>query len=336
MNSKAGGLGEFGIVDLFRSQASAEGKQVIQGIGDDCAVLAAGGQDCWLVSTDMLCQDVHFRLSDTTPAQLGHKALAVNLSDIAAMGGEPVATFLALGLPATVPTDFVQGFRDGLLACGREHHCELLGGDTVASPTGLVFSLTVIGRMPREQVITRAGARPDDIVCLGGLVGDSAAGLSLLLGQGAAISASEREKLVHAHLQPEPQLALGRWLAQKAGVSAMIDVSDGVVQDLGHICAESGCGAELVADALPLSVAARNLAQSTGGDARHWGLSGGEDYVLLFCVPAERQQEITQSCLAELKIEIFPVGTITAGAGVRVGIDGTWQRPSSGGWDHFK
>ena len=322
------GLGEFGIIGLFRKAAKPGRRWVVQGIGDDCAVLNAGGDERLLVTTDMLVERVHFLRDRITPRQLGYKSLSVNISDIAAMGGEPTAAFLAWGLTADLDREFVSGFKDGLLRCAREFEVDLLGGDTAASKADIIACLTVLGRADHREVVRRSGARPGDVIMLGGVVGDSGAGLHLILDKPGEVSDQDRKRLLSAHLEPKPQVDLGRRLAAGRLATAMIDVSDGVLQDLSHITAESGVGADLDADALPLSDAARRLGKSAGVDPRDWGLSGGEDYVLLFCVPGEKQ--------AGLPGGVTPVGRITAEQRIRVKRDGTWKEAPVGGYDHFK
>jgi thiamine-monophosphate kinase len=320
------GLGEFGIIGLFRKAAKPGRRWVVSGIGDDCAVLDAGGDERLLVTTDMLVERVHFLRDKITPRQLGYKSLSVNISDIAAMGGEPTAAFLAWGLTEDLDRKFIDGFKDGLLQCAREYEVDLLGGDTTASKADIIACLTVLGRARQEEVITRSGARPGDVIMLGGVVGDSGAGLHLVLNDDAEVSDEDRQQLLSAHLEPKPQVELGRRLATGQLATAMIDVSDGVLQDLSHIAAESGVGADIDADALPLSDAARRLAKSAGVDPRDWGLSGGEDYVLLFCVPPDKQSGI----------EATPIGVITAERRIRVCKDGNWKEVPPAGYDHFR
>ncbi len=336
MDSDLSELGEFGIIGLFEAAARPERRWVEQGIGDDCAVLDIGGGERLLVTTDMLAERVHFVREGISAWQLGWKSLAVNISDIAAMGGEPQAAFLALGLTADLEPDFVRGFRNGLVDCAREYGVDLLGGDTIATRVDLVTCLTVLGRARAGQVVTRAGARPGDRVMLGGMVGDSAAGLELVLGGQGDVSEADRRLLLKAHLEPRPQIALGQLLAGHGLASAMIDVSDGVLQDLGHICERSGTGAELDTERLPISEAARRLAASLGEDVIEWGLSGGEDFVLLFCVLADKQDEAIRLCHQELGAEIFSIGAITPDGPIRVGRDGVWTEILRPGYDHFR
>jgi thiamine-monophosphate kinase len=329
-------LGEFGIIGLFRQEASPSRKWVVCGIGDDCAVLNAGGNERLLVTTDMLMEKVHFLRQVISPYRLGYKAMAVNISDIAAMGGEPTAAFLAMALTPDLGEDFLRDFRHGLLACARAHEVDLLGGDTSSARNDIALCLTVLGRASEEEVVRRSGARPGDRIFLGGPVGDSAAGLHLILGESRADSSEDNEALLKAHMQPVPQVELGRCLATGKLATAMIDVSDGVLQDLSHICAESRVGAELDADKLPISDAARRLAARDGLDPRDWALSGGEDYVLMFCVPEEKQAQMQAVCSRELGLMLDAVGEITAGRTIRVCRDGNWSDAPPAGYDHFK
>lgn len=336
MDEKLSTLGEFGIIGLFDQIGRPRHGWVEQGIGDDCAVLDIGGDERLLVTCDMLAEGTHFVRGGISAWQLGWKSLAANLSDIAAMGGEPRAAFLALGLSADLDLDFVRAYRDGLADCAREYRVDLLGGDTIATRADIVAGLTVLGRARAGRVISRAGARPGDRVMLGGTVGDSAAGLQLVLSRRGDASDAGRRRLLSAHLEPRPQIGLGRLLAERGLVSAMIDVSDGVLQDLGHICRRSGTGADLDAGRLPISDAARRLADSIGQDAIEWGLAGGEDFVLLFCVPAEKQAAAGQLCRRELGIEIHPLGEITSGPAIRLRRNGAWTAAHKKGYDHFR
>lgn len=328
-------LGEFGVIGLFRQAADPLRSWTVQGIGDDCAVLDAGSDERLLVTTDALVERVHFLRKASSPAQLGRKAMAVNLSDIAAMGGEPTAAFLTLALTSDLDSAWVEDFRDGLMASAREHEVDLLGGDTVSSKADLVVSLTVLGRALAPEVVYRSGMSPGDALFLGRPVGGSAAGLHLLLGGEGRIGPEDRQALLAAHLEPGPQVALGRLLGRRGLASAMIDVSDGVIQDLGHMCAASRVGAEIDADALPLPRAAVRLAGAAGLDARDWGLSGGEDYCLLFSAPAERASEVEVECLGELDVQVYPIGRVVEGEAVRVLRDGTFSEHGPGGFDHF-
>jgi thiamine-monophosphate kinase len=335
MDDGLGQRGEFGIIDLFREQGGAAHAWVSTGIGDDCAVLDTGGGTSLLVTTDMLAEGVHFLRSGSSPWRLGWKSLAVNISDIAAMGGEPAAAFLALGLTPDIQEKFLLEFRDGLFACAAEYRVDLLGGDTIRTRSDLVFSLTLLGRAASGRVVKRSGARPGDRVMLGGPVGESAAGLQLLGGATGNLDSADREQLLRAHLEPHPQVALGRLLARNGLARAMIDVSDGLLQDLGHICRESGVGADIDTGRLPLSDALCRAAESAGADPLEWALRGGEDYVLLFCVPPGLEEPARSAGRGEPGIDLLTIGEITSGPGIRVCRDGIWTETDPAGFTHF-
>ncbi len=332
-------LGEFEIIDMFRGRGGHRHDWVQHGIGDDCAVLDLGGERSLLVTTDLMVERVHYLRDAITPWQLGWKAMAVNISDIAAMGGTPRAAFAAAALQPGVDAAFLEGLRDGMLACADRYGVDLLGGDTSRAPQDGVLCLTLLGTAPRDRVLLRSGARPGDVAFLGGPVGLSAAGLWLLTQgaeQAGRLDPAHRDRLVKAHLEPQPQVELGLWLAERGLVTSMMDVSDGVLQDLGHICRASGVGALVAGEALPVD---RALVQAgaIGCCEQPWrfALSGGEDYVLLFTAPADHQDALVAGARHELGIELIPFAWIEPEPGLRLfGADGIHSaRPR--GWDHF-
>ncbi len=326
-------LGEFGLVGLFGRAAQARHPATRVGIGDDCAVLDLGGPARVLLTTDLLLERVHFEAAWLSAEDLGHKAMAVNLSDVAAMGGEAVAALLALGLPPGYEVAWVEGFRDGLCACARPYGVELVGGDTVSAPVGAVVCLSVLGRAPAGEVVLRSGGLPGDRVLVAGTLGDSAAGLHLLRGHGAGLAAEHRAALLRAHRRPEPQLALGRELAGRRLVHAMIDVSDGLLADLGHIARASGLGAVVDDAALPWAALHAACADRTA--VRDALLAGGDDYELLFCAPREAEDALI-ALSARLALPLTRIGAMQAGEGVRL-VDATGAELPVGrrGYDHF-
>jgi thiamine-monophosphate kinase len=337
MDRNSGSLGEFGIIDLFRQAADSPGRAWVRaGIGDDCAVLDMGGGTSLLVTTDLLTEDVHFLRSGASPWQLGWKSMAVNISDIAAMGGSPAAAFLGLGITPDLGEKFILEFRDGLMACAAEYRVDLLGGDTVRCRNDLVFGITLLGRAPADQVVTRGRARPGDRLMIGGAVGESAAGLRLLGDEtGRTVRSADREHLLKAHLEPRPQVALGRWLAREGMARAMIDVSDGLLQDLGHICRSSGVGADVDPELIPLSEPLRRVADAFDVDPLDWALGGGEDYVLLFTVPDDLEDDLCRACRDELGFSPIPVGEMTTGPAIRVRRNSQWVEAEPAGFTHF-
>src|SRR5437868_6459001 len=233
-------------------------------IGDDCAVLNPPAGHELLVTTDLCLEGVHFRL-DWHPADaVGHRCLARGLSDIAAMAGEPLACFLSLGLPKEIPQKWVDGFFSGFLKLAKRFEVPLAGGDTGESKKGIVADVMVVGSAPRGKAVRRSGARPGDLIYVTGELGGSAATLEALQGRNVKVSKKD------PHFYPEPRLGVARKLRGIA--SSMIDLSDGISTDLAHICQESGVGAELEANAIPIARAATMLQ----------ALHGGEDYELLF------------------------------------------------------
>ncbi|WP_138514290.1 thiamine-phosphate kinase [Rhodoferax bucti] len=334
------GVGEFELIARYFERAGHPlPTQVVLGIGDDCALLQPTPGMQLAISSDMLVSGRHF-FADVDPATLGHKALAVNLSDLAACGATPLGFTLALSLPSANPA-WLQAFSQGLFALADRHHCPLVGGDTTQGPLNLC--ITVFGETPPGQALLRSGARAGDDLWVSGTLGDAALALDALLSHTAlppATLATARQRLE----QPTPRVALGQ--ALRGIASAAADVSDGLLGDLGHILKRSGVGAELDAStAMHLIAACAHSASASGHfdpqsnlDAtvlRHV-LSGGDDYELVFTAPAGQRDQVVQAGHATAT-PVTRIGRITTGAGVRVlAADGT---PLQGAWtsfDHFK
>lgn len=321
-------IGEFGLIGRISSRV-ADGTGVRIGIGDDAAAAEPTPGRWLLVTSDMLLEGIHFDLAYTDPYRLGRKSLAVNLSDVAAMGGEPRHFLLSLAIPPGVTVEFLDRFTEGMLDLAREHGITLMGGDTCRSSSGLVISVTLHGEQVPDLVVRRSGARAGDLVFVTGTVGDSALGLELL-------RRGERQGwAVDRHLDPTPRVRAGLALAQARLCSAMIDVSDGLAADLGHILDLSGVGARLEIGRLPLSPSFRELAPGVAPDPSLLALTGGEDYELLFTVPVGRSGEVVP-LLAEIGLAATPIGEITAGGGLSVvGPDGREAPVAQGGYNHF-
>ncbi len=290
------------------------------GIGDDCSAVRRG-RDFELVTTDLLIEDVHFRLADIGPAALARKALAVNVSDIAAMGGIPEACYLGLGCPARLGTPWLRDFFNGLRAATRRWEMALAGGD-FSRAGQLLVSITVVGRARRP--VYRSGARAGDWIAITGRTGESALGWKLIAA-GQPDPAYTRR-----HQRVEPELAKGQLLAGYA--SAMIDVSDGLLLDLSRVLtASGGLGAQIDAERLPLSPRFRALCRRHGWDGRLLALTGGEDYVLLFTVPPAAERR-----LCRRGIGYHRIGRVTAGGGLAVCDHGRPLRLERLGYDHFR
>jgi len=316
-------LGEFELIERYFTRPA---QRAVLGIGDDCALLANHPGMQWCVSSDMLVEGRHF-LSTVAPQRLGHKALAVNLSDLAACGAEPLAFTLALALPRADET-FLQGFAKGLWALADRHGIELVGGDTTAGP--LNICITVIGQVPAGQALLRSGARAGDELWVSGTLGDARAALECFRGT-LDLDGDAFEHLRRAMECPEPRVSLGQRLRGVAG--SAIDVSDGLLGDLGHILRRSGVGARLDVDALPRSAALAGLPPAMQHECL---LHGGDDYELLFSAAPARHEAVLAAA-RDTGVPVTCIGRIEPGAALVV-TDGAGRpldvRP--GGFDHFK
>lgn len=327
-------ISELNLIRRIREHAGAVEGLLVKGIGDDCAVLLPSGLNTeTLITTDTLVEGVHFDLSWHPPELLGHKALAVNASDIAAMGGVPRFALLSLAVPVSSGQELIDRFMAGFMAALERYGIRLIGGDTVKSNQGLVLSVTVLGEGTTGQVMYRSGARPGDRIWVSGYLGQAAAGLELCR-RGQSLLEFYPD-LVDAHLDPVPEMVLGRVLGSSGLITSMIDMSDGIASDLAHICEESGVGARVYAKDLPVSESTRKAAQELALDPLCLAISGGEDYRLLFTAPNESTKQIEAVAGHAVGGQLFLVGEIVAGNEVIL-IDGE-QSTSIGyqGYDHF-
>lgn len=288
--------GEFEFIDgIRRTFPVPDG---ITGIGDDCAVIPQ--TDGWetLVSTDMLVEGVHFLLEDISPYQLGWKSAAVNFSDIAAMGGTPSGSFLAIAVPCTTGAGWLEEFLHGYRDISGEYGFPLLGGDTSSSPDRVSICVTVLGKAPAGTSLKRSSARPGDLICVTGFTGDSAAGLDAVLK--GRPREGEVPYLIDRHYLPHPRIAEGMSLARTDGVHAMMDISDGIGSDIRHIMEESGVGAEIDVDRLPLSDELRAYCRRFGADPLDFALNGGEDYELLFTASPQASIDVPHTVIGQI------------------------------------
>ena len=297
-------LGEF---ELIRRYFERPVRRAALGVGDDCALLALSPGMQLAVSTDMLVEGRHF-LSTVPPRRLGHKALAVNLSDLAACGARPLAFTLALSLPRADEA-WVAGLAEGLFALAQEHDIELVGGDTTAGPLNLC--ITVMGEVPAGEALLRSGARPGDELWVSGQLGDARLALEVFRGR-LALDAAAFEQVRTAMEQPQPRVGLG--LALRGLASAAIDLSDGLIGDLGHILQRSGVGAQVQLDQLPHSAV---LAAQAADLREECLLAGGDDYELLFCAPEGRRDTVLEAARSA-GVPVQRIGHITAEPGLRV------------------
>jgi thiamine-monophosphate kinase len=299
---------EFELIERhFTRRRAGAHPHVLMGVGDDCALLSPAPGMQWAVSSDMLVEGRHF-VSTVAPDRLGHKALAVNLSDLAACGARPVAFTLALALPRADEA-FAAGFARGLFALADAHNIELVGGDTTAGP--LNICITVMGEVPPAQALLRRGARVGDALWVSGTLGDARLALDVLRGT-LALHGDDFNRVRQAMELPQPRVALG--LALRGVASSAIDISDGLLGDLGHVLRQSKVGARIHVHSLPRSPV---LAAQSQALQHECGLAGGDDYELLFTAPASAQDAVLAAG-AQAGVAVTRIGVIEAAAGLRV------------------
>jgi thiamine-monophosphate kinase len=320
-------LSEFDLIKQYFQRARPAGRQTMLGIGDDCALLAPSPGKLLAVSSDMLVEDRHF-FAGADPFMLGHKSLAVNLSDLAAMGAAPLGFTLALALPGADPA-WLDGFSRGMFALADAHGCELVGGDTTRGP--LNICITIFGELAPGQALRRDAARVGDDIWISGTLGDARLALAGYRNEVALDEADFALAAQRMHT-PAPRVALGRLLAEGGLAHAALDISDGLVGDLGHILAASKVGALLDVDALP---AGPVLARQPTELRRRFALAGGDDYELCFTAPAAQRDAILAAG-EQCGTPVTRVGRIEAAPGLRlVDADGASLELGLSGWDHF-
>jgi thiamine-monophosphate kinase len=331
-------IAEKALIAQIRRMAKAKGNPAIKtAIGDDCAVLRLGPSQSnkrsketdTLVTTDFSLEGIHFRRDWHAAESVGHRCLARGLSDIAAMGGDPVAAFLSLALPRDVPQVWVSGFVRGLIDLAERNSVTLAGGDTSESPGGILADIVVVGSVPRGKAVLRSGAMPGDRIYVSGELGGSAAALELMRKETRKKRMRQlNPKDYPRHFFPEPRIEVGRILRQKGLASAMIDTSDGLSTDLAHICEESGVGAEVDAQLIPRARVGK-LAQQVGPQL---ALHGGEDYELLFTVPSNKR---IPSRIAGIPITL--IGSVTRSRKMfLINQSGRRDELRPLGWEHFR
>lgn len=328
-------------LDLIRTIAGLApngNRLVIKGIGDDCAVFRSEAGVDWVATADMLIEGVHFDLSWHGAYQLGRKAIAVNLSDIAAMGATPQFALLCVGVAPGTDQKWLNTLLSGFCSLLHEHDCALIGGDTVSSKE-LSIAVTMLGTVPASEALMRNGAHVGDTVYVSGPLGSAAAGLRLSKNgwaQSVAADKSSYEPLVSHHLEPVPRVELGKLLRQSGRVTSLQDVSDGVATDLSHICAASGVGAVIEEQRLPFHPALLQLCTCKQWDMTNLQISGGEDYELLFTVTKGAEQELEEFIARRWDQAIYRIGQIVDGCAVSMHTrDGRLVDISYQGYQHL-
>lgn len=305
-------LGELGLIERIRARAGAPPPSTPLGIGDDAAVIATPTGGRVLVSTDAYLEGIHFRFDFASPEEIGAKAAAGALSDIAAMGGRPTHLFLAFGAPAATSVEIVDGLVGGLLAVAARHGAHLAGGDTIASPERVLLALTAIGIPAGAEPITRAGARPGDRLLVTGALGGSLAGLSLLLAAPDRSADPAFAAALLRHRAPAARLPEAALLAARFHPTAMTDISDGLASEIARLAAASGVGFRVELAAIPVHAGARAAAAAIGREPLALALESGEEYELLFTAPPDEAAAIARVLLAETGTPATVIGECTS------------------------
>lgn len=301
-------------------------------IGDDCAIIEKDENTELVITTDLLVEEIDFCLEWSTPQQIGHKALAVSISDVAAMGARPLYALTSIAVPENLwRTDFTKEFYNGFMSLAARFSIELIGGDISRSNHGFLVNSILLGEIEKGLAILRSGAQPGDLIYVTGFLGDAAAGLKLLQGDLDSKYESESEILISRHLKPEPQLAIGITLAKNRLATAMIDISDGLSSEIWHICRSSGVGARIIADNIPLSKELQSIVQDER-ERLSLALNGGEDFQLLFTVSPQKVAEME---LLLCNQQITLIGEITDTKIVEIVFDDRVEKLYPRGFQHF-
>ena len=333
---------EFRLIQAIRQQFSGpQHSSLVTGIGDDAAIIRFIQNEHLLISTDLMIEGIHFDLKLTTFRDIGYRATIANLSDIAAMGGVPRYILTSLAIPPTYGLRDLRAMYHGILSCCRQYNLQLIGGDTSGSKKGMFLGMTILGIVENSKALRRSGAKIGDRIYTTGTLGDSWAGLKLLLGRGTP-PRSVREKgtsqfLINRHRRPTPRLDIGRCLLTQKLATAAIDLSDGLSGDLAHLCQESGVGVLIDGTQLPISPPCQSFARQRKLDPISLALEGGEDYELLFTAPAQSQSQL-QHIQNKFDVLITPIGTIKPRRfGMRITMPNGSSRPiAQTSYNHFR
>lgn len=323
------GIGEFGLIELIKKKILSKDEKVLVNIGDDAAVFKTSPNKFSIFTTDTMVEGVHFDLRYCTYQEIGWKAMAANLSDIAAMGGLPTYALVTVGLPKSARSADVLSIYEGATKIAKKHNCKIIGGDTTLVKKDLFISIALLGQVEKKFLVTRSGAKKGDLICVTGKLGEAQAGLELLKKFGR-----RNLSLVKKHLKPEPKIDQARALIGNLKVNSMIDISDGLSSELFHLAEENKIGVVLYEQKIPVSAKCRKAALLLNGNPLTWALSSGEEYELLFTVDRRDQSKLESN---KSKLGISIMGEITdKRQGVRiVRKSGAVQNLKKSGFAHF-
>jgi thiamine-monophosphate kinase len=334
---QVGELGEFALI--ARLQRFLQGlmtPHVVRGIGDDCAVVRASPGMELLLTTDTQEEGVHFRREWSTPQDIGWRCLAVNVSDIAAMGGAPLGALVALCLPATLDLAFVDAFYEGMQALAHQYRCPVIGGNITQAAAHLSVTIAVLGEAPSGQSVYRSGAQVGDEIWVTGELGGAKAGLEALRHP-LQVATVHSEYVLARYRRPTPRLQEAQYLREYGKIRSLVDLSDGLSSDLTHICEASGVGAQLHAAAIPIHAETRRVAHVLQADPLAYALHGGEDFELCLTAPPGHLTTLQHAFMTRFHCSLVRVGKIQAGSGITLcGADGTQLPLQAQGYDHFR
>ncbi len=327
-------IGEFGFIERFTHRFEDLITPPAMGIGDDCAILPADEFTDYVITTDMLVEDIHFIRSKITPFNLGYKALAVNLSDVAAMGAKPISSFLSIGIPANVEVEYLDELMEGYHQLSEKHHLPLLGGDTTRSPDKLIINISVIGSIEKNKSRLRSMACSGDIIAVTGYLGDSATGLKIILENYPSTYLTDY--FVQCHNRPRAAVEEGQWLGKQTGVHAMMDISDGIASDLKHILKASGKAGIIEINKLPISSQLIEYSAEKRLNITQLATTGGEDYHLLVTIEDSKFEMISESFKQKFEKPLFAIGRIQEGKPlIQYYNNGELQSEPGSGFNHF-
>ncbi len=326
-------IGEFGLIEFLEQQNKVFFNDPIKGIGDDCAVIEKDDKSVFLISTELFIEDIHFLKEGTPPYELGIKSVNASLSDIAAMGGTPLYIFTSIGIPKGTELKYVKNLYNGIKNACISHKVDIIGGDTSSSINKIIINITIIGEARKDKVVYRKGAKIEDFIYVTGNLGNSAAGLMLIQGK---ISAPDhiREILIKAHNMPQAKLEIGRLVAENNLVNAMIDISDGLVADLNHICKASNIGAVIYFNDIPLSQELLSIKKALTKPVHELALYGGEDYELILIVPPDKVEALHKICKTK-GLFIHLIGKMVENKGIWLLSNNRFMSLKPKGFTHF-
>src|SRR5260370_14098687 len=329
-------LGEFGVIARITA-GLPQFPDVIDGVGDDAAILDIGSNEVLLATCDAQVEDIHFRLRSTNPHDIGRRALAVNLSDIAAMGARPRFALISLLMPPTLDVGVLDGIYEGLREEAEQFDVALVGGNIARNAERLIIDITLLGTGAWNRLLRRDSAKPGDAVMVTGSLGSAAAGLLVLEDEqlAAKIPSENLVGVLAALRTPTPRVAAGQWLAQH-DVTTGMDVSDGLAADLSHICEASGVGAHVEAESVPIQPQVVTVATLAGRDPQDLARFGGEDYELIFTVPAYRADALAHQLFVTTGVNATAIVTICEGSAMTLFRQGKPSPLRSTGWDHLR